>query len=820
MKKLGTFGSVQAGLSAHLQSLAASKQASLSAQQGKINEQTVPQGKSDPEVGEILPHGNQVPAEPTPDLTQTGVETGEKLPGQTSPTETKRKREEISPEAKLASVTDLGERLATNLKLAAQMLANEKAKSAAAPINNNVPAPGSDDPAGVPSIPTGGKDLSEGGGHQNTDAGKPVIQGVKEVTKTEISKGDALPSGQGTQEKAAELNLELVGQKIAEFSHRYQLGHQVGQTLVGLIKEAAVQTLPHEERQKQAAARELEIVANSANALVDLGVRSGIITDKQASDLMAVAGFQPSPLVLAISNLQEKIAGLIGTPVVQANDFLCKVAAAENPAAVEAPQGGQGQVDPGQLQAAIGQLIAELHQAVQSGQMTEEQALQLLREQGLPVEEMMGGAQDGAPAGAPAGGPDIEAIKQQAAQVVAKLHELVESGQITEDQAIDYLKQQGLPVDEMLAGAGSDDAAPSSGAQGGVIVAPHKEAAGEDPAALMAAQAGAGNPEVAGGAPVEPAAGAPGQAPNQLLQEIIQELEQAVQSGQIPAEKAQAILEILTQSVGGQGGIPADPAQAAAVAGGELKQASFDAESLIAPGVGALAGAGIGALAADDDEKGKKKKLPILLGALTGAGLGAGYNFLQDQGLNPFSSEKDPVGFKIPAEEPKGPTADTKDLNPFSSEKDPVGFKIPAEEPKGLTTTPISNAFDTNLSLPNMREGIVPVVPPTKQIIRVSNPPLPKGIAGWAMDQGAKIDNAIGSVRQGGHDLAVGTGAIYDENVNQPIQRDAGSVINAAGNIRGALGGTPGEAQREAMANRAALDAANARIRSLVSREK
>ena len=204
---------------------------SISTTQG-TSEGNAPGQSSDPEVGDILPHGNAVPAEPKDNLiSEKGVEVGKPVPGQPTPSEEEKQRKETSPETKLAAAgefANLRNHLAGVLKTAADKVAGyvESQKRA----GDGTPAPGSDDPAGVPPIPSGGSDMSLGNKQKaDTSGSVPKIDGAQGVTQTTVPAGKSKTNlEQGTQEQkvgGATLDLDELASKVAMVTHHLSLIH-------------------------------------------------------------------------------------------------------------------------------------------------------------------------------------------------------------------------------------------------------------------------------------------------------------------------------------------------------------------------------------------------------------------------------------------------------------------------------------------------------------------------------------------------------------------------------------------------------------------
>ena len=632
MKKQGSFGASQARFKKILTST--QKTAGLSTEQGAKETGGVSTPSSDPEVKELLPSGGN-PPEAAKTLADRGVDVDGTLPNTSEPKKEEKETKETDPGAKLAGAESIGEiqdRLAANLKLAAEQTEVELKKAA-----TGIASIG--DEGGIPPKPEGGKDLSLGTGESvksDTSGSTPKIDGAQGVTQTAVGGaggGEKLP--QGTKEESVKLGsaeIDLISQKVARFTQNVENGRAVAHQIVDLLKTASVSP-EAAALQKEAAAVEVEIVANAANSLVKMALDQGIITPAQSEAIMKVAGFVPNPLFVALEDLNNKVAALAADErytVEQKIDYLGKVAAADPAAIAQAQaesdptQGGQpapGGIDPQELHAAIGQLIAELHAKVQSGEITEDQALDALRQQGLPVDEILqqlgGGAAGGAPAAggpgpeaaaavgdamgasqpgadgagavAPAATPDAgaavapageAAVPAEAAPAVAvpaegtPAHEASEtpSQEKKEDGGEKKEKSEGGEKKEEKKDKKKDEDKEKS-----------KEAILAKVAALLGKQAdGEQLPPNAGGgdAPAAPSAPTPDASPEQaggaqdpqaLLQEILSDLEKAVQSGLIPAEAAQAIAQTLAGGAGGGapgGGAPPEAAGAAAPAPG------------------------------------------------------------------------------------------------------------------------------------------------------------------------------------------------------------------------------------------------------------
>lgn len=459
------------------------KTAELSTTQGTAESAAPGVTADDPEVAACKPAGNGMPADPGKNLiTELGVEVTEKVPGQPDPSEEKDETKETSPESKLANLHTLQARVSSVVKVAAdQVTAYLEQKKA-----EGTPAPGSDDPQSVPPIPSGGgKDLTLGGGAKmDTSASAPQIPGTDGVTQTDVPSGKAstdLPQGPQEQKVgAAELDLDALANKIAMASHHYGIGQAMGYQAASLFNRDPKDGIDKTASASVSNEMVRKIAAAGANEALALGVQNGIFTEKQATELQKLAGIAPHPVDVAIAKYQAKVAGLMKSASLspeKAVEFISKVAMHDEAGA--AAMAGGDPAATGSVQPEMQDVVAQIAQAVESGQMTEEQALQVLQELGIPVDQIL--AQQGGGAGAPMTGADPMAAAGGAPPPA------------------------GLP-----AGAGGPPPVDPAAAMGGAP-APGGVPPMSDPAAAaeVAGAMGAGGPPAggpAGGPPADPAA--------------------------------------------------------------------------------------------------------------------------------------------------------------------------------------------------------------------------------------------------------------------------------------------------------------------------
>ena len=463
MNKQGTFGSIELGFKRHLTALAAlPKQAELSTTQGVSEHKDVATPTSDAEVKDILPNAGQ-PGTATPDLgTSRGVDAKEKLPDQMDPTPEEKERKEVSPETKLAAdnISVIQNRLASGLIKAAEMLGTSKKAFEHLNEKPNTTAPGEAPPGfsapGIPSVdaPASKEEMEKGQighGATNADTGTPSTESTQTVTETEISSNPDRTGKveQGTKEetvKMGQLDLEDLRTKVASYVQYHNAGHAIGQKLATFLNAPAAPETPvqfsieqqieqktaewkaagyNDEQISQAIVQmaqadaqmmkqandarnaEVAVAVAGGKALLGFGLENGILTQKQAEDLMAAAGIAPEPVEIIGAQIRQKVAscrehGMADNAILA---YLRKAAAHDAEAAALQ---GQGAPAPEEIQQAIHSLIMELHQLVQAGQLTEDQALDMLRQEGLPVDQMLAGAGADPVAGGGAGAPPVD----------------------------------------------------------------------------------------------------------------------------------------------------------------------------------------------------------------------------------------------------------------------------------------------------------------------------------------------------------------------------------------------------------------------------
>lgn len=636
MTKQATFGSLIEGFNAHLKGVIATPETKTASTDSAGRTETgAPIGKSDPEVTAALPNGGQMPGEPASTIADRGVVAEESLPDQPKGIPTQGlERKEVSPSTKLAagSVDELVARLTGNLKLASEQKAQKPPTTAELEKAPEAPAtaPDTREEKKVEAPTTGDNKLAA------DESAAPATEEPAAPT-AEVQKEAAAPAAD-----APVLDIDELAQKTAEFLRYSELGYEISKSLFAQ-PEAEVKTAGYNpvsdlteadlaalvdarsaelktagltdeqitaqlelDGQAFAQAKQAELaivndtrdkIANFVFNAVDEIAREGALSIPQAEYVLAKLGFA-NPTRDAADELrqavEQKIASLVAEGKTEAEiaDILQKDAEADA-AALEAaaagggmPEGGAPEVAPdpaaagvdpaaaggapdeAQLSQVITQAIAELEQAVQSGQITEDQAVQMLEEAGLDVNALLqaagGGAPDAgglppeaapagseAPAGLPPSAPEGgESAEHEASESPAKKKSEEKSEDKGEDKGEDSKSEKKEESGESKSEEKSEGKDEEKSEK--------KEAA--DPAAV--------DPAAAGGAP-----GLENLPPE--VQAILQQIDQLLQSGQITEDQAMQAVEALLSgggapagdpSAAGAAGVPAGAAPAGAVA--------------------------------------------------------------------------------------------------------------------------------------------------------------------------------------------------------------------------------------------------------------
>ena len=342
-----------------------------------------------------------------------------------------------------------------------------------------------------------------------------------ESPKTEIATGD--------------IDMDVLARKTAEFMEASRAGYEAASLVFGTAKQAQANSTVAQEDHNDDMAEVSDFVFNK----IATQVETGVISNQQAEVLLTDLGYETNTVKLAAIEgmVNERVNSLIdqypGITTEQVCDILQKDAEAD--AGMMAEEESEGQAH--QLQMAI----AQLQEEVAAGRMTEEQALQFLQEGGLDVEGILSEAAQATVQK----DPTQEAHELQLA--IAHLQEEVATGKMTEEEALQVLQESGLDVEGILnqvAGEGQMSAAAAE-------MPPEEQAAMEQAVDQKVAYLKSNYPfiteEEIFGVLQKDAEADVQQAQqsdmSQQLQQIIAELQQAVESGQMTEEQALQLLE-------------------------------------------------------------------------------------------------------------------------------------------------------------------------------------------------------------------------------------------------------------------------------------
>ena len=360
----------------------------------------------------------------------------------------------------------------------------------------------------------------------------------EEITKVESPKAEIA---------TGDIDMDVLARKTAEFMQASKAGYEAASLVFGTAKQAHVSPVEVKEDFSEKVAEMSDFVFNKIAAQVE----TGVISNQQAEVILTDLGYETNTVkIAAIEDMvNERVNSLIdqhpGITTEQVCSILQKDAEADA-AAMQEEEGeeseeseeSEGSEDQAkQLQMAI----AQLQEEVAAGRMTEEQALQFLQEGGLDVEGILSEAAQATVQK----DPTQEAHELQLA--IAKLQEEVAAGRMTEEESLQILQESGLDVEGILsqvAGEGQMNAAAAE-------MPPEEQAAMEQAVDQKVAYLKSNYPfiteeqifEVLQKDAEADVRQAQQSDMSQQLQQIIAELQQAVESGQMTEEQALQLLE-------------------------------------------------------------------------------------------------------------------------------------------------------------------------------------------------------------------------------------------------------------------------------------
>lgn len=478
--------------------------------------------KTDPEAEDLHPAGTTTPAETDPkSMIQEGDKTGD--PMSRPPTEKPSKKLQ-SPEAKIASFDE-------EVNGVLSLLDDDKSPEPKEATGDGLPS-GGEDPDGTenlheePPAPGDGEDPKAEDKVLETGKGR-ALEG-----KTAGEEG-AAPEGKTAEDKTAADKLQA---KVAQLAADAEVGYAIAAQVFGLNRHA----------QKQAKFEEK--IAADVEHLRSRGYSDNQISEYfRNQGRQGAAPQRPLSLMEKVASYEEEVAADIETAIRQGRlspDDAVKVAeevdqeldaevGAEAIAEELADMVAAGEITPEEAEAIAAEvdaessggggeggsdeelgaeaIAAELAEMVAAGEITPEEAEAIAAEVdaessgepkmamdpaagaapapagggGAPLSAEAGGAPQ---AGAPApGGLPFDPTGMSPDQIVAQLDQLIQSGQMTEEQAIEALVQLGLVSPEEVAQAQQEEAgaaapAAQEGAPPQAAAAPPQAAAAPAPA--------------------------------------------------------------------------------------------------------------------------------------------------------------------------------------------------------------------------------------------------------------------------------------------------------------------------------------------------
>ena len=397
-------------------------------------------------------------------------------------------------------------------------------------LENNV----SDVPLGKKNVPT--TELVRTQGPAST-AKVAAAGSVEELISRLSSNLNKIASEESSKSEInpGNIDMDVLARKTAEFMQASKAGYEAASLVFGTAKQAQANSTVAQEDHNDDMAEVSDFVFDK----IATQVETGVISNQQAEVLLTDLGYETNTVkIAAIEDMvNERVNSIIdhypGITTEQVCGILQKDAEADAGMMEEEESEGQAH----ELQLAI----AHLQEEVASGKMTEDEALQILQESGLDVEGILSEAAQATVQK----DPTQEAHELQLA--IAHLQEEVASGKMTEEESLQILQESGLDVEGILsqvAGEGQMDAAAAE-------MPAEEQAALEQAVDQKVAYLKSNYPfiteEEIFGVLQKDAEADVQQAQqadmSQQLQQVIAELQQAVESGQMTEEQALQLLE-------------------------------------------------------------------------------------------------------------------------------------------------------------------------------------------------------------------------------------------------------------------------------------
>ena len=473
--------------------------------QGK-SESSVALGKSDSEVVQELPGGGKTKGGPSEPVSNKGVDATQKLPGTTEPSKEEPARKECAPSSKVAeeAPSELVNRLLSNIKLAVEAIEGEEKKEAA-PVEAKKELKGDQtklDVDGDDKIE--GEDLKKLREMKEIKSASDEPQTEEAASTEEVKEESSEEVKEEKDEKAAlEIDEDKLAEKIAAHYRNISVGYELGKFLFGSLgqkqaeapmAEAPMAEAPMAEAPAEAegAQSEIELILQALQELV----ASGEISEEQAQNVLmqlqaaAEGGAAPEASAMAeepkmaneifnedqIKEIETSINAKVAEWVAEGKtdseitEMVKQAAESDAQLLIGATQNKkvatEEELIEGQIIEAVNAKVAELKEAG----ATEEQIEQYLTEAAkADAQALIKAAQQEKIAAEimnKVAGKRQEKLANtspEVQQILEALEALLQSGQITEEEAMMVLQELGLAGGEQA--AASAEEAPAAPAE-------------------------------------------------------------------------------------------------------------------------------------------------------------------------------------------------------------------------------------------------------------------------------------------------------------------------------------------------------------------
>lgn len=476
--------------------------------QGK-SESSVALGKSDSEVTQELPGSGKTKGGPTEPVSNKGVDATQKLPGTTEPSKEEPARKECSPSSKVAeeAPSELVNRLLSNIKLAVEAIEGEEKKEAS-PVEEKKELKGEQSKLDVDGdnkieaddlkklregkTPKAASEVTQSEANETVDVeDQKVAESCDNVASmTDTKKEDDKEASEDCQKpecgkcgsektETVEIDEDKLAEKIAAHYRNISVGYELGKFLFSSLGQKQAEA-PMAEAPMAEAQSEIELILQALQELV----ASGEITEEQAQNvlmqLQAAAEGGAAPEASATpeepkmaneifteeqvkeieASINAKVAEWTAEGKTDAEITTLIKEAAESDAALllgsanEEKVATEAEQIEAQIVEAVNAKVAELKEAG----ATEEQISQYLDEAAKADAQMLIKAAQQQKVAAEILAKveqkrqeKIANISPEVQQILEALEALLQSGQITEEEAMMVLQELGLAGGEQEA---------------------------------------------------------------------------------------------------------------------------------------------------------------------------------------------------------------------------------------------------------------------------------------------------------------------------------------------------------------------------------